>query len=86
MENEEIIIKDPLLILVSIKLKESQCIGYNKWKCTINREPREVLMQNIQFRCTNLTEALTAFKEKEVISFSISGERKHRMHNIFIPK
>lgn len=62
-------------IKVRVRLRRGQYSGVmNKWICTIHGEKREVTMQDVEWYCMNLEDALHSFKESEIESFSLDWQ------------
>jgi hypothetical protein len=62
-------------IKVRVRLRKCQYTGVmNKWICTIHGEKREVTMQDVEWYCMNVEDAVHSFKGNEIESFSIVGQ------------
>jgi hypothetical protein len=70
-------------IEVTLKLKKSQCLGFNQWKCKINNEERIVPNRIVKFYTENLNTALNAFDEKEIEGFVMNKNYEVNYSNYF---
>jgi hypothetical protein len=60
-------------IKVTVKLKDSQYVDYNKWAVTIHGEKRIATLPTVQWYCVSFDDALTSFNKSEIKSLTIEG-------------
>jgi hypothetical protein len=61
-------------IKIKVKLRQTQFLGFNQWKCNIHGEDRIVLMQWVEWYCMSIEDAINSFKQYQVEEFTISGQ------------
>ena len=72
---EDVVIADHISpIKVTVKLRESQYVSFNNWRCCVHGEDRLVPMQFVEWYCMSLQDDITSFKLSQVEEFVISGE------------
>lgn len=61
-------------IKIKVKLRQTQFLGFNQWKCNIHGEERIVTMQWVEWYCMSIEDAINSFKQYQVEEFTISGQ------------
>lgn len=59
------------LIIIRAKLRKTQCLGFNQWKCNINGEERIVPKQWVELHCMSIKDPVNLFKQHEVEEITI---------------
>jgi hypothetical protein len=61
-------------IKIKVKLRKTQFLGFNQWKCNIHGEDRIVSMQWVEWYCMSIEDAISSFKQYQVEEFTIKGQ------------
>lgn len=73
-ESSKALLKRVGPVKVNLKLKHSMWRGLSEWECTLRGKKRLVTLQNVEYHCETIEEAVFSFNQKEVEEVTITGK------------